>query len=243
MSDQAQRSASRFRVGSKVLGVGGALASRHRIASKLRLRRHGQQQPCGQVTIFDPCPTDGRSPQLYGRPWRHRLGNSPSLARDVSSDSYRPDNALSSCLIQSPSHCTDLCKVLLKGVDNRSQRRLLLFVGHDVVVKLESDVRYPSLRPMKARPQRNKGKFACRVPVRSLFSMIITGDVKGDASCNERSDCCPCLPPNAAPVDARRHARTHSLPQLCEPVHSLIPLWIGRHFAMGGSDLQEASDA
>lgn len=43
---------------------------------------------------------------------------------------------------------------------------------------------------------------------------------------------CPSVPPNHATTDARLHARADSMPQLLPTVHSLIPLWIGRHSAM-----------
>ncbi len=44
-------------------------------------------------------------------------------------------------------------------------------------------------------------------------------------------DCGPSIPPHDTAADAGLHARTYSMPQLLQQIHSQIPLWIGRHSA------------
>ncbi len=54
----------------------------------------------------------------------------------------------------------------------------------------------------------------------------------GEDRTDQRANRSPSLPPNHAITNTWAHARTHSVPQISEAPHSLIPLWIGRHSAM-----------
>lgn len=50
--------------------------------------------------------------------------------------------------------------------------------------------------------------------------------------CRDSPDCGPSIPPHHTTADAGLHARADSVPQLLQTIHSLIPLWTGRHSAM-----------